>query len=130
MQFIVDRAVANGPVDLTVTGPIIKPVIKTFFWSDLAGIIMQTAFLVSILFLPQRSRRMRTLMIRFVRSICPSHMASRQSSSFDGWERPPGARGVCWHLQHPSNRRRDSHDGNYRMCSSGTSEQVSQTVLQ
>ena len=31
MQFIVDRAVANGPVDLTVTGPIIEPVIKTFF---------------------------------------------------------------------------------------------------
>ena len=45
-------------------------------------------------------------------------IASRQSSSFDGWERPPGAR-FRWPLQRPSMRRRDYHGGSYiHVCSS------------
>ena len=74
----------------------------------------------SILFLKQRRHSRQnvhsddSILGRFR----PSHViASRQSSSFDGWERPPGAR-VRWPLQRPSMRRREYHGGSVHMCSS------------
>ena len=106
-----------------------------------SGIIIEPG-IFSILILKQRRHSHQnvhsddSILGRFRPSI-----ASRQSSSFDGWERLPGAR-VRWPLQRPSMRRRDYHGGSYThtyiyifVCVlqielTGTSEQVSQTVLQ
>ena len=94
----------------------------------LAGIIIEPGF-VSILFLNRDDTvaKMCTLTIRF--RPFPS-IPCRQSTSFDGWEKPPRAR-VRWPLQRPSMRCRDYHGGSY-ICVlqiEHTSEQVSQTVL-
>ncbi len=134
-QYLQCRAVANGPVGPAMAGPIIEPAIfffLIFLLYFLAGIIIEPGFF-SILFLKQRRHSGQnvhsddSILGRFR----PSHaIASRQSSSFDGWERPPGAR-VRWPLQRLSMRRRDSHSGRY-ICVlqiEPTSEQVSQTVL-
>ena len=94
--------------------------ITFFFKYFLSGIIIEPG-IVSILFLKQRRHSYQNVhsddssLGRFR----PSHaIASRQSSSFDGWERPPGAR-VRWPLQRPSMRRRDYRGGSYiHVCSS------------
>ena len=88
-----------------------------FLLSFLAGIISEPR-ICSILFLKQRRHSRQN--VHSDDSISgrfrPSHtIASRQSSSFDGWERPPSTR-VRWPLQRPSMRSRDYHGGSYICC--------------
>ena len=119
----IHRAVANGPVGPAMAGPIIEPAIFFFYNFFIIFYVRNNnrAGNFSILFLKQRRQSYQNVhsddssLGRF-RS---SHgIASRQSSSFDGCERPPGAR-VRWPLQRPSMRRRDYRGGSYiHVCSS------------
>ena len=81
-------------------------------WLDLARIIMEPVICSIFFFGTETTYSPLMWTLAFW---CPSHsMASRQSSTFDGWEEPPGEWGYRWPLQRPPTRRRDYHDGNHR----------------